>query len=363
MTQLPSDRIGPLTLRDRLSDWLMKVQFVVAFILVTSLLLIGFLWHRMFIMIPPGYLGIIYRTLHGGTETDRIWGEGLHIIPPWDQMTLYEVRLQQETLQFKVLSDEGLTLGVQVVVRFRPSEEMLGYLQKDVGTDYFNRLIKPEIESHVRRTFGSRPAHELYATVRDVMQELDQFPLIGRFEQGEAESKSKPYVHIQDVKLIIIELPQIVENAIVEKYHQEQLMLAYRYKLEREIREADRKRTEAAGIRDFNHIAGKSADILRWRSLEVASEFAKSPNAKVVVLGGAQGGLPMILNLADGPSGTPAEEPPAPKKLPATGAAVGRPVAAKPTESAGSTSPKPTPAADSSQTPSVVMRAVRALAR
>ena len=117
-------------------------------------------------------------------------------------------------------------------------------------------------------------------------------------------------------------------------------MLAYKYKLEREIKEADRKRTEATGIRDFNLIAGKNVDILRWRSLEVASEFAASPNAKVVVLGGSgQGALPMILNLADGASSAAAADA-APGKKPAAGketeakaaanAAPAPPAAAKP---------------------------------
>lgn len=309
MTQLESDSLP--TWRDRFSRSLDRLQFVLYTILVLSLFTIGWLWHRMFIIVSPGHLGVMYRTLSGGTVTNQVWGEGLHVIPPWDHLTIYEVRLQQETLSFKVLSDEGLALGVQAVVRFRPNEEMLGYLQQDIGTDYFHRLIKPEIEAHIRRTFGSRPAHELYATVRDVMQELGQFPLIGRLElkatATATATATRPYVFVQDVKLTAIDLPKIVENAIASKYEQEQLMLAYKYKIERENKEADRKRTEAAGIRDFNQIAGKNFDLVRWRSLEVAGEFARSTNSKVVVLGGGgQGGaLPMILNLGEGAAAPP----------------------------------------------------------
>ena len=309
----------PLLWRARFSEALLRLQFVIYTTIIFALFAIGWLWHRMFIIVPPGHLGVMYRTLAEGTVTNRVWGEGLHVIPPWDHLRAYEVRLQQETLEFKVLSDEGLALGVQAVVRFRPNEDMLGYLQQDVGPDYFKRLIRPEIEAHIRRTFGSRPAHELYATVRDVMQELGQFPLIGRLEMKTAATATQPYVFIQDVKLVAIDLPKIVENAIANKYEQEQLMLAYKYKLERESQEADRKRTEAAGIRDFNQIVGKNLDIVRWRSLEVASEFARSSNSKVVMLGGGQGGaLPMILNLGDAPSGlsSPAtpEQKPEPEK-------------------------------------------------
>jgi regulator of protease activity HflC (stomatin/prohibitin superfamily) len=300
---------APPTWRERLRDWLNRVQFVVYLLLVLLLLTIGFLWNRMFIVIPAGFRGVMYRTVQGGTVTERIWNEGLHVIPPWDKLTPYEVRLTQHTVKFNVLSDEGLSLGVQVVVRHRPEEDMLGYLQRDIGPDYFDRLIKPEVEAHIRRTFGGRPAHEIYASVRDVLQEMGQFPLIGRAEKTDKGMVSRPYLYVQELRLISVELPKIVEDAILEKYHQEQLMLAYRYKLEREEKEADRKRTEAAGIRDFNQIAGKiSPDMLKWRSIDASLELAKSPNSKVVVLGGGQGGMSMQLNLGDAPPPAAARE-------------------------------------------------------
>ncbi len=317
----PEDR--PTT-KQRLLDWLNQAQFVLYTVLVLALLAIGFLWKRMFIVIEPGHRGVMYRTVYGGTVTWRTWPEGLHVIPPWDRMQSYNLRLQQKTLDFSVLSDEGLALGVQVVVRYRPNEEMLGYLQKDVGPEYFDSLIRPEIESHIRRTFGARPAHEVYASSRDVIQEVGQFPLIGRVDKSSASGISQPYVYVQELKLTSITLPKVVEDAIVEKYHQEQLMLAYRYKLEREEKEADRKRTEAAGIRDFNLIAGKvSPDMLRWRGIDAALDLAKSNNSKVLIMGGGAAGPGMALQLSvgDGPASTPSpqasDSPAAPAPAPA----------------------------------------------
>ena len=293
------DSEAPQPFRERVASWLLRLQFFLYCTLVLGLLLIGFIWQRMFLIVPAGSVGVIYRPLNGGTDTQRKFTEGLHIIAPWDNLAVYDMRLQQQTLEFKVLSDEGLSLGVQVAVRFQPNEEMVGHLHKDIGTNYFELLIKPEIESHVRKLFGNRPAHELYSTVREVLQELSQISVPGRLEKTDKGLISRPYVQLRETKLTIVELPKIVENAILEKYQQEQLMLAYKFKLEREQKEADRKRTEAAGLRDFAQIAGKSVDLIRWRSLEVASEFAKSPSSKFVVLGGGQGALPMILNLGE----------------------------------------------------------------
>jgi regulator of protease activity HflC (stomatin/prohibitin superfamily) len=304
---------GRRSTRQWIVDWLNRFQFILYTFLVLCFLTLGYLWQRMFIVIPPGNEGVMYRTLDGGTVTNRTWGEGLHVIPPWDKLYVYDLRLQQKTLDFKVLSDEGLELGVQVVVQYRPYEEMLGFLQQDIGSDYFESLIRPEIESHIRRTFGGRPAHEIYASMRDVLQEAGQFPIIGKLDKSGNASKTRPYVYVQELKLTQIDLPALIEAAIAEKYHQEQLMLAYRYRLEREEKEADRKRTEAAGIRDFNLIAGKvSPDMLRWRSIDAALDLAKSNNSKVIVLGGGQPGLAMQLNLGDSPGATPpaTESPP-----------------------------------------------------
>jgi regulator of protease activity HflC (stomatin/prohibitin superfamily) len=293
-------------MRTRILSWLTRAQFILYTLLILCFLALGYLWQRMFIVVPAGSEGVMFRTLAGGTVTTQTWGEGLHVIPPWDKMYVYDLRLQKKTLDFTVLSDEGLELGVKVVVQYRPNEEMLGNLQEDIGADYFESLVQPAIESHIRRTFGGRPSHEIYASVRDVIQEVGQFSLLGKLDKSGGSVASRPYVFVQQLDLTKIELPKLVEDAIAEKFHQAQLMLAYRYKLEREEKEAERKRTEAAGIRDFNLIAGKvSPDMLRWRSIDAALDLARSNNTKVVVLGGGQGGMAMQLNLGDAPGAVP----------------------------------------------------------
>ena len=36
---------------------------------------------------------------------------------------------------WKARDQDALSLGVQVVVRYRPQEDMLGYLQRDIGPE------------------------------------------------------------------------------------------------------------------------------------------------------------------------------------------------------------------------------------
>jgi len=281
-----------------------QLEYLTYTALVVVLLSLGFLWPRMFITIPTGSQGVMYRYFAGGTVTDRVWGEGLHIIPPWDHLTLYEVRLQQKTLQFDVLSDEGLNLQVDVSVKFRPDSDMLGHLHRDIGPDYFERIIKPDIQAHVRRALGDRPAYKIYSSANDLMLELRRISALGRDELGDGEEE-KPYVQIQELELVDLELPEVVLTAIAERHRQEQLTLEYRHRLEREEAEAQRKRTEASGIRDYNAIIGElSPDVLRWRDLEATSELAKATNSKVLVLGGGAGSSSSLLFNVGGDSTT-----------------------------------------------------------
>lgn len=326
----------PLTRRERIANALIGAQFWLYTLVVLILLALTFLWPRIFITVPPGSRGVMFRYFGEGTVTAKTWPEGLHIIPPWDKLTIYEVRLQHQLLDFEVLSVEGLQLSVSVAVRYQPTVSILGFLHQDIGPEYFERLVRPEIEAHVRRTFGSRPAHELYASTRDMLQELSQVPMLAHPTGGAEELTGVPYVQVMELKLTSIELPEIVELAIAEKYRQEQLMLEYEYKLEREEREAERKRTEAAGIRDYNLIAGEvSHDLLRWRSIDATTALATAPNSKVVVLGGGdQNGMQMLLNVGDDPAPGPA-----PARAPTTAPSANTPSAATPTPPPAPTTP------------------------
>lgn len=67
--------------------------------------------------------------------------------------------------------------------------------------------------------------------------------------------------------------------------------------MQKERQEAERKRIEAQGIKDFQDIVRKGIDeqLLVWKGIEATESLAKSPNTKLVVVGNKQG-LPLILD-------------------------------------------------------------------
>jgi regulator of protease activity HflC (stomatin/prohibitin superfamily) len=74
---------------------------------------------------------------------------------------------------------------------------------------------------------------------------------------------------------------------------------AYVYRLDAERKEAERKEIEAGGFKRYNELLAGSItpDILRWRSLEITRDMAKSPNAKTIFLGGSKSpDMPMLID-------------------------------------------------------------------
>ncbi len=289
--------------REVVWGWFRDAQFLFYSLSLVILMVLAYIAPLIFITVPTGYSAVMYRYFMGGTVTDTIWGEGLHVIPPWDTLTLYESRLIEQRIHFNVLSEEGLDLGVEISIRYRPNKDMLGFLHQDIGPQYYERLIKPEVESHVRKTFGSRPAHEIYASTGDLTQELRGISMLGRIDDSSEDISSESYIQVQEIKLVDIDLPPVVERYIAAKYGEEQAMLEYDYKLIREEKEAERKRIWAAGLRDASSIASSlSPDLLRWRDIDATLALAKSTNAKVMLLGSGSGDHPLIFNLGEGPS-------------------------------------------------------------
>ena len=68
--------------------------------------------------------------------------------------------------------------------------------------------------------------------------------------------------------------------------------------LQRERQEAERKRVEAQGIKDFQNIVteGISEKLLEWKGIEATIELSRSQNSKIVVVGNTKNGLPLLFS-------------------------------------------------------------------
>ena len=339
-------------LRHRRWSWWERndINFAIsAFVLV---FLIIVLWPTIFVNIQSGHAGVYFSLLFGGTDTKSVRGEGFQLKFPWDTIFDYDIRLQQVPYEFSVISGDGLQLLIRVSVRCRPLRQRLAVLQKDIGPDYVQKIVIPQTQLALRTVAGSYSAEKLYSTSRGILEEAMDKTI---------ERLTGKYILIDQILITGVYIPDALKRAIEAKLTEQQNVLQYDYVLGVAKKEAERKRIEAEGIRDFQRIVtpGISPNFLRWKGIEATLDLSKSANAKVIVIG-AQNGLPLILDTSSAlpstsptqvpllpqPSSSPYQEPAVEKTIPSAvinpGLLVPVPVA---TPSASSSTPGPSPTA------------------
>lgn len=248
------------------------------------------LTNTTFLTIDPGHKGVLFKRFGDGLQKDDIYGQGFHVVAPWNKMYIYDVRISEQFEQMDVLSKNGLNIEIELSYRFAPIKEKIGYLHDEIGDDYISRIIQPEIRSATREVIGQYLPEELYSTKREAIQ--DEI-----FTQTMKAINSK-HIILDAVLIRSVQLPDKLKAAIEQKLEEEQEALQYEFRLLKEKKEAERKIIEAQAKADANRIlnASLSSNILKDKGIEATIELAKSPNSKVVIIGeGGSGGLPLIL--------------------------------------------------------------------
>jgi regulator of protease activity HflC (stomatin/prohibitin superfamily) len=265
----------------RQMPYLLLLLFVLAFLIV-------FFFNRIVISIYPGELGVLWHRLGGGTQIDTVYREGVHFILPINKMYIYNVRKQQFNDSINVLTVDGLTIGVRYSVRYFLEKDTLPLLHQQMGPDYVNVVVRPEARSVIRMVFGQYKPEEIYTSQKAIQERISVT------SKTHLEAR---FVSLDDVPIESITLPNRISEAIESKLAQQQLDQEYFFRLSIATKEAERKSIEATGVKTYNDTVNPSLNpsVLAWHGILATQELAKSPNAKVVVIGSGKNGLPLIL--------------------------------------------------------------------
>ncbi|WP_187347469.1 prohibitin family protein [Flavobacterium piscinae] len=242
------------------------------------------------ITIGSGQAGVLYKTFGGGVVTDESpLGEGFHLVAPWNDVFVYEVRQQELSEEMQVLSSNGLEIKLDATAWFHPQYENTGKLHQEKGENYIERVIRPAIRSAARSVVGRYTPEQLYSTKRDAIQD-EIFTETKKILAGQ-------YVQLNEVLVRDVTLPATIKSAIETKLKQEQESLEYEFRLEKAQKEAERQRIEAEGKARANQILSASLTdkILQEKGIQATLELSKSQNSKVIVIGSGKDGMPIIL--------------------------------------------------------------------
>jgi regulator of protease activity HflC (stomatin/prohibitin superfamily) len=304
----------------------------IAFPLLVTFLAFTMLWRFVVITVPAGHVGVLWKRFNtfdlycwcfAGRGTmlnpQQLRGEGLHLIWPWDQLYIYNLRLQSNQQTYNAISQEGVSVTAEINTRFQLMNNSIAVLHKFIGPNYIDTVISPEVGSQARQIISQYTAQQVY-TSREVIQEKIRENVrrglganLNKLVQPEAMEQPDPKnyndylqysIQVLDTLVLSIELPPAIVGAINRQTEQFYLIEEYRHRVAREAEESKRKQIEANGIAAFQKTVsqGISDSYLRWRGIEATLALSQSQNSKVVVIGGGKDGLPIILGNVDAPS-------------------------------------------------------------
>ncbi|MDX2249233.1 MAG: prohibitin family protein [Bacteroidia bacterium] len=264
-------------------------------VLTAVLVFIGFILlititSGTFITIQAGQQGVLFKKFSGGVDVSQTYPPGFHVIAPWNTMVRYNTRLQELTMnEMEVLANNGLTINLDLTILYKPISEKLPQLHNDIGEEYANTIIVPEIRSAIREVIGKYDPEELYASKRDAIQTEVAVKM--------EKALSSKNIHMDAVRIRNVVLPATIRDAIETKLQAEQESRKYDFLIDKEKKEAERKKIEAEGIKEYQNIVSQSLSdrLLKWQGIEATKELANSQNTKVIVVGSGESGLPLIL--------------------------------------------------------------------
>ena len=197
------------------------------------------LTNTSFITIEPGFKGVKFKRFAGGINKEKIYTQGFHVVMPWDKIIQYDVRTNEAYETMDVLSKNGLSISVELSYRYQPMDDKIGYIHEEVGKDYANRILKPEIRSATREVIGKYLPEELYSTKREAIQD--------EIFKTTSESISVKHIELDAILIRSVELPNTLKQAIEQKLETEQEAFQYEFRLGKRKKRGRTKDYRGAG--------------------------------------------------------------------------------------------------------------------
>jgi prohibitin 1 len=194
-------------------------------------------------------------------------------------------------VQLDLPSKEGLTIRSQISILYHLKAEAAAKVLQDIGTDYENTLILAVFRSAAADVSARFMAKDMHTGERATI-EKDIASLMNK------QLNSRGF-DVEAVLLKSIQLPQGLSLAIQQKLEAEQEAQRMEFVLDKERREAERKKIEAEGLRDAQKIISEGLNdfYIKWKSLEVFRQLSQSNNAKIII---TDGKAPMLIDGAGG---------------------------------------------------------------
>ncbi|HSE40343.1 MAG TPA: prohibitin family protein [Acidobacteriota bacterium] len=259
-------------------------------------ILIIVLLAKTILIIDAGEMAVIFNQFSGDLST-RYPGTNI-LIPGLQKEVMYDTRVQTYTMAatfaegepkgddaIETLTKDGQIVKMDLSVRFHIDPTRLTNLHREIGPDYINKVVRPEIRNQIRLAVSAYPVTEVYTEKRQEIQFQTQDNLKRKFRAS--------YLILDEVLIRNIRFSTEFEKAIEQKQIAQQEAQRMQYVLDKERQEKDRKIIEAQGEAESIRL---KAQVLAANPALIQYEYVQkiSPGVKTIITDGKS-----ILSLGD----------------------------------------------------------------
>lgn len=144
----------------------MKKKWI--FVLIAAIVL-GVVGMTCTASVPTGYTGIV--TTFGRVE-DRTLEAGLHLKSPFQQIITMDNREQKMAFVTEAFSSDIQQVDITGSVNYAINKPTAMNLFKEVGTDYFNKLVSPRMLEITKGVFSKYTAENLVAYRQTLSEQI-----------------------------------------------------------------------------------------------------------------------------------------------------------------------------------------------
>ena len=205
----------------------------------------------------------------------------------WATVLKVPIRTMNQEVRLSLPSKEGLTIESEISILYSIDKNKVPFILEDIGLNYESVLIMNVFRSAAADISAQYMAKDMHSGMRSQIENQ----ILERMDES---LKQRGFI-IERVLMKSIRLPEELSRAIERKLAAEQEAQQMEYVLDRERKEAERRKIEAEGTREAQKILaeGLVREIIELRSIEAFRELAKSPNAKIII---TDGKTPYLIN-------------------------------------------------------------------
>lgn len=203
--------------------------------------------------VPTGHTGIL--TTFGRVESKSL-PNGMNIHAPWQNVVTMTNKEQTFTETNVSFSKDLQEVTYTYTVKYSLLPSAAPNIYKTVGTDYFNILIKPQVNNAVKAAFGLREAENMTETRLEIQGEINDAVTAYAETYGITTTVFLDDFDFTDAYTNAIEAKQVAEQEALRDKTQQEM------ETERTRQQAERAKIQAeneAAIREINANADAEA--------------------------------------------------------------------------------------------------------